>query len=109
MKDTIWLISCRTGCTCCSSDNHYRGPYKSEDDAARRIAYFLSPDSKYWPLASQYARRGNYSVNCYEIEMISKDRYILDDEVHQGPIEFIIVHDDGTVDYNNSEYFYYND
>lgn len=91
---TIWLIECRTGCTCCSDENHYRGPYRSREDAQRRIDSFLRPDSKFWPVASQYARRGRYEISHESVEPISGGRFIVDDKVHES-IEFIDVSEDG--------------
>ena len=54
VKD-VWVIYCRTGCTCCSEDNHYRGMYPDEDSALRRKRRFeTGPESP--PVASQFAR-----------------------------------------------------
>jgi len=101
----IFLVEAKTGCSCCSDDNHYRGPYKSEEEAKRRIEYYKSPDSKYWPLASQYSKRGNYSVHEIEAEEISNSRIIIEDRVHAFN-GFIEVNPDGTLNSSNeSEYF----
>lgn len=100
----LWLIECRTGCTCCSGENHYRGAYRTKEDADRRAASFLSQDSKYWPLASQYAKRGRYSVQNREAEPISGGRFIVDDQV-LGEIKFIDVAEDGSVGDNEGERF----
>lgn len=100
----LWLIECRTGCTCCSDENHHRGPYRSKEDADRRVASFVAPNSKYWPVASQYARRGRYLVERMEAEPISGGRFIADDRVFDS-LAFVDVHPDGTVDNNDSERF----
>ena len=103
--DKIYVIECRTGCSCCSNENHYRGPYKTKEDAERRIAYFKSPESKYWPLASQYSRRGNYSIEETTCEPISGDRYIINGDRVMYGLEFVEVNSDGTVANNDAERF----
>lgn len=100
----LWLIKCRTGCTCCSGENHFRGPYRDKESAERRRDSFLAKDSKFWPVASQYARRGSYSIACYQAEPITKGRFILDDLV-VGDIRFVEVAEDGSVDDNEAERF----
>lgn len=100
----LWLIECRTGCSCCSYENHYRGAYRSKEDAERRVASFLAEDSKYWPLASQYARRGRYVLEMKVAEPISGGRFIVDDRV-LSDIRFIKVGEDGSVLDNESERF----
>ncbi len=105
MKKTIWLIECGTGCTCCNYENHIRGPYDSEETAQRRIDYYNSKGSKFWPLASQYARRGRYDIEKCEAEILDDDRYIVDDQVYHGSLKFINVNEDGTVLDNETEYF----
>lgn len=92
-----FIIDCSTGCSCCSGDNHYRGFYEDKETAERRISYFLSPESKYWPVASQFARRGRYGVREVDVELISDNRYILFDEVIHGEPVFISVSSDGTI------------
>ena len=101
----IFLIRARTGCTCCSEENHYRGPYRTYEDAQRRIEYYLHLDSKYWPLASQYAKRGTYSIVELTVEEISEGRYIIDGDTVVSSIAFVAVGDDGTVDDDNKERF----
>jgi hypothetical protein len=101
--DKIYLIYASTGCTCCSEENHYRGPYKSKEDCEKRIKYYKT--SNYWPVASQYSQRGNYSIKEYSLEEISKDRYIVGG-VHvysKGEISFIEVNEDGTLKYIKDE------
>jgi len=98
-KFKIYLIEASTGCTCCASENHMRGPFRTEEDAKRRIEYYHnSPrETGYWPLASQYARRGRYSVEEYEVEPISDDRFILGEEKVLDSLNFIDVNEDGTI------------
>ena len=103
---TAYIIYCATGCTCCSSENHYRGFYRTAEDAKRRIEYYYSEDSKFWPLASQYARRGRYSVEIAEIEDLGDGRYILDDEKVLHELNFVEVKEDGSIENNDSEYLW---
>ena len=98
MTYPIWLILCRTGCTCCACENHYRGPYVTAADAERRVESFLREDSDFWPLASQYARRGVYRVEEYQVEKIDRDRVILDGRVYQAAdLRFVGVAGDGSL------------
>lgn len=92
---TYFFIYCGTGCTCCNDQNHYRGPYASREEAERRIKHFLDPESKFWPLASQYARRGRYSVEEKEVEMLGDGRWIADGRVLDNSL--IEVAADGSV------------
>jgi len=101
------LIKCCTGCSCCSWEDHYRGPYRSIEDAKKRIAYFRSPDNvKYWPVASQYSKRGNYLVEEIEYEEISNNRCIIfGDKVIslRKPIELL---KDGSLKDEESDYLF---
>ncbi len=75
----VYSIRCTTGCTCCKYENHFRGLYKSIDEAKARIARFrLGVDN---PLSSQYAKYGRYSIFEHDAEEISNDRLIIDDKV----------------------------
>lgn len=80
----LFFIACHTGCSCCSDDNHTRGPYFSEEDAQRRIDRFIS--GKDYPLASQYAKHGRYRLISKDAEEISGDRWIIDDMVFPASI-----------------------
>jgi hypothetical protein len=33
----LFFIEALSGCSCCLADNHYRGPYKTQEDAERRL------------------------------------------------------------------------
>jgi hypothetical protein len=101
-----YLIECRTGCTCCASDNHYRGPYRSREDAQRRVDHFLSPKGD-CPIGSQYAPRGKYVIHSFTIELLPGDRYILDDRVYHGEPKFVEVLEDGSVSDYAAEIFDY--
>jgi hypothetical protein len=76
-KLKTYIIECRTGCSCCSDENHYRGFYKTRGDAERRVKAFLAPGSRCYPLASQFSRQGSYGVKEVEIEQLPDDRVIL--------------------------------
>jgi hypothetical protein len=72
-----FIIECRTGCSCCAYENHYRGPYSSREvaDAVAKRFY----DNKL--LASQYARNGVYDVQEYDAEILPDGRIIIDNTV----------------------------
>lgn len=109
-KEKVFFVYCGTGCTCCSGENHYRGPYKTKEDAERRVAYYRSPDSKYWPVASQYSKRGNYSIEERLIESLDDGRVIITDDGGDGiviqSLSFVDVSADGTISDNESETCY---
>ena len=97
----VYIIYCNTGCTCCSDENHIRGFYKTREDAEKRVAYYKDEKSKYWPLASQYARRGAYCVTEVDVEVISDNRVILENRVL--PFNLVELNEDGTLDNNEDE------
>jgi len=72
-KSVGYVISCRTGCSCCSSENHDRGPFKMKETADKKIEEYRDGPL----LASQYARRGRYSVREVEIETLPDGRIIV--------------------------------
>lgn len=75
-----YVIYCSTGCSCCSSDNHYRGPFSSIEVAEeRRKQYYKSK-----VLASQYARNGRYEIEEYDAEILPDGRIIVDDTVFEA-------------------------
>lgn len=102
--DKIYLIYCSTGCSCCCDENHYRGPYKSKEDAEKRISYFYSKDSKFWPLASQYARCGRYSIEEHSYEKLPDGRVIINEERVYKDFTFIPLNEDGSLDNNDLEF-----
>ena len=104
---TLFFIEARTGCSCCRENNHIRGPYKFKKDAEKRINYYLSKDSKYWPIGSQFYPQGSYHVLAEEVEEISRDRWIIWDRVFTST-GFIDVQEDGslkTKEENDAEEF----
>lgn len=108
MEQYAYFIHATTGCSCCSaSEDHYRGPYRSRSDAERRVAYYLSKDSKFWPTASQYYNRGLYYIIESTHESISGDRVIIGNSHVFSTAEaaFIDVREDGTIENDKQEYF----
>lgn len=97
----VFFMHCRTGCSCCSNENHYRGFYKTREDAERRIGSFLAENSTYWPLASQYALRGRYSVKDADAEVLGDGRVLLNGRV----VDYLEmeVAEDGTIADNDLE------
>ncbi|HVI43160.1 MAG TPA: hypothetical protein VM577_21335 [Anaerovoracaceae bacterium] len=73
MSNVAYLVYCSTGCSCCRGDNHYRGPFASQEDAQKAVDHY-----KTIPLvASQYSRTGNYSIETATVEPISNGRLII--------------------------------
>ena len=102
----IFRIEARTGCSCCSDENHYRGPYKTREDAERRVKFYLEEegDKKYWPIGSQYARRGRYTIEEHLAEILPGNRWIIEDRVYKVA-PFIEIAEDGSSEQNNEERF----
>jgi hypothetical protein len=91
-----WVIECRTGCSCCAEENHYRGYYATEADAKRQKARWLRGID--YPLASQYARYGSYNIEEREVEILPDGRCIdgYDDKVRKfDPVS--VSDDDGII------------
>ena len=76
-----FLIYCSTGCSCCSGENHYRGPFSTKEIAAARVPQYREQQI----LASQYSSRGNYSVEGpFQGEQLEDGRIIGGDNVYKG-------------------------
>ncbi len=76
-----WTISCHTGCTCCNSDDHERGPYSSREAAEKRLAFF----KEHPLLGSQFAPDGIYRISGpWEGEQLPDGRIIAEDSVYRG-------------------------
>lgn len=101
-KGQAYVLWCQTGCSCCNSKDHYRGPYRTVVDANRRISYFLSKDAEFWPCASQYARRGHYLIEAVEYTKLEDGRVIVGHKVFSSA-PFIEVDQDGRVADNDAE------
>lgn len=73
--NTVYVINCRTGCTCCRSENHIRGIYRTPEEAKARVARFRGGTD--YPVASQYSRTGCYSIEELSCENLSGGRIIV--------------------------------
>jgi hypothetical protein len=67
------MIHCSTGCTCCSNENHYCGPFSTSEIAEDYVKQFH--DGK--KLASQYAANGHYYIEEHEAEALADGRVII--------------------------------
>jgi len=81
----IYLINARTGCSCCASENFTQGPYTDEAEVKEIVANWRKGIGN--PLASQYSRYGNYSIEEHDAEVISGGRFIIGDDVWGPEIE----------------------
>ena len=114
---TVYRINCRTGCTCCSYENHYRGYFETEEEAKKRVDYYLSKNSKFSPLASQYAPRGIYQIQPINFLKVANMWWVRLDEHNNIPdpendprdayyfeeFYFIKLNPDGSLEDNESE------
>lgn len=73
MTNTAYLVYCSTGCSCCNDDNHYRGPFQTQEDAQKAIDHYTSVRL----LCSQYSRNGNYSIYTRTCEKLPDSRLII--------------------------------
>lgn len=90
-KVDVFVIYARTGCTCCSYENHYRGVYKTREQAEARVKEF----EKMPLLASQFARQGRYSIEELKAEIlpdrriIIENNYVTDDFYNPGDNDYL--------------------
>ncbi len=77
-----YFVHCGTGCTCCNSEDHYRGPFSSVEKAEEAIALYKSVIL----LSSQYAPKGRYYTDKKgeEVEELPGGRLIIRDRVFPG-------------------------
>lgn len=89
-----YIVECSTGCTCCSNENHLRGPFSSREVAEAACVQYHNMAI----LASQYARNGNYYVREYDAESLPDGRIIVgsivfpqwkDDSIGEGDQIFL--------------------
>lgn len=105
-KTKIYFIECRTGCSCCANENHYRGPYYIKRDAERRISFFET--GPWWPISSQYANRGIYDIVEISCEDLGDGRFIIGDRVYDGcEIVFMEINKDGSLTCGNQDRDYF--
>jgi hypothetical protein len=91
----VWVIHCQTGCSCCHDDNFTQGPYLTEEAAIEVQLQYEAGHGN--PLASQYAKHGVYSVEKWEIEVLSDGRWIHENQVFKAGFEVREL-----LDYHNS-------
>lgn len=72
-----YTIHCGTGCSCCSDDNHYCGPYSTREVANRWKQDFHNRKK----LASQYAENGRYTIEEHDAEILPDGRVIIDSRI----------------------------
>jgi hypothetical protein len=72
---TIFFIECRTGCSCCANENHYRGPFSTLEIAKERVETY----HRFRILASQYASTGNYKIEEAKAHITSEGIIICSD------------------------------
>lgn len=80
IQNKAYVIEARTGCSCCSNENHYRGPYKTKTSAEKAVEDF----QKQRLLASQYSKTGIYSIEEHDCEVLPGGRIIIDRRVFDG-------------------------
>ena len=73
LKGTCFVVECRTGCTCCNYENHYRGPFSNREAAEAAVKTFQD----YKIIASQYAPNGSYSISEHSCELLPDGRLIV--------------------------------
>lgn len=97
----VFYIECRTGCSCCSDENHYRGFYKTREEAQARVDRFKRGID--FPVCSQYSRYGNYDIYESEAEEISNNRIIVNDQVFPDKYIEIDIEDGSLMSYDTPE------
>lgn len=74
-KKKVWYIECRTGCSCCASENFDQGFYDNPKEPQALIDKWRQGIDN--PLASQYARYGIYHLIEDEAEILPDGRWIV--------------------------------
>lgn len=69
-----YVVHCSTGCSCCSNENHYRGPFPSHEAADVAVEKYRELRI----LASQYSPRGEYRVEEFDCEFLPDGRIIIE-------------------------------
>jgi hypothetical protein len=73
----VFYISCSTGCSCCSDENHSYGFFNTREEADAQVAEWLTGKDN--PVASQYAKYGRYYVYPAQAEFLPDGRVVVDD------------------------------
>lgn len=71
-----YVVWCTTGCSCCSYENHFRGPFSTHEAAEAAIVVFK--DKRL--LASQYSKTGHYYIEPRSVEHMPDGRLIIAEE-----------------------------
>lgn len=77
---SVFVIKCSTGCSCCNSENHYRGPWSTQVAAEEAQRSFVEMKL----LASQYAPNGRYYISRHDGELLPDGRVICAGRVLPG-------------------------
>ena len=78
----VFIVECRTGCSCCSDENHYVGPFFSRAAIESWIA-----NAKTIPyIASQYSKQGVYHIDEITAECLPDGLLLIRDRVF-GPFD----------------------
>lgn len=72
-----YIVHAQTGCTCCSDENHARGPFRLREEAEKEITYCI--DFKI--IGSQFAPSGVYNIEEMDIEELPDGRLILEGRI----------------------------
>ena len=75
----VYLIHCRTGCTCCSNENFLEGPFIEKWHAEEKMEQYRKGIDN--PLASQYAKYGSYALIEETAEVLPDGRAIIGNRV----------------------------
>lgn len=95
MSETkAYTIYASTGCSCCNYENHYRGPYRTKQDAENAANSFREQRL----LASQFSKQGNYSIDEHDGEILPDGRVIIGSRIFDG-----FVGDENISDYIGKE------
>jgi hypothetical protein len=76
----VFIVRCSTGCSCCSNENHKRGPFSTQAVAEGKVVEYRAIPV----LASQYAERGVYHIESFDAEQLPDGRLIVEDSVFKG-------------------------
>jgi len=79
-KKDVWVMFCKTGCTCCSDENFAQGFFNSAEEAQALMDEYLQGIGN--PLTSQFSKYGRYSIAKYEAEILPDGRMIVGDRIY---------------------------
>ncbi len=79
----VFMVECSTGCSCCSNENHDRGPYSTQEIAVKKIELFRQKKL----LASQYSKTGVYCLQECDAEQLEDGRLIVENKVYKDFVD----------------------